>query len=43
MRKFYPKYFLGVKNFKTFKLQLLASKTEEEVFEIFSQIIKLEE
>lgn len=43
MRKFYPKYFLGVKNFKTFKLQLLASKTKEEVFEIFSQIIKLEE
>lgn len=43
MRKFYPKYFLGVKNFKTFKLQLLASKTKEEVFDILSQVSKLEE
>lgn len=43
MRKFYPRYFSGTRNFKPFKLQLLASKTKQEVLNILSQVAKLEE
>ncbi|MBR1770176.1 MAG: tRNA-dihydrouridine synthase family protein [Bacteroidales bacterium] len=38
MRKFYPRYFLGVRNFKPYKLKLLVSKTIEEVEQILSQM-----
>jgi len=38
MRKFYPRYFSGVKNFKTLKLQLLTSTNKQQVTSLLEQM-----
>lgn len=38
MRKFYPRYFLGMTGFKPFKIRLMEAKTKNEVEEILSSL-----
>lgn len=42
MRKFYPRYFSGVRNFKNLKQQLLTSKSKQEVLSLLQQVKELE-
>ncbi|MDO5760039.1 MAG: tRNA-dihydrouridine synthase [Bacteroidota bacterium] len=41
MRKFYPRYFAGVRNFKPIKQQLLTTKTKQEVISLLEELKKI--